>query len=56
MPRFSSRKFLSMWGCIALFSGLLWVGKLESGDYQVLLMVILPAYFAANVVEKRATS
>lgn len=41
-----------MIGCIALFTGLLVSGDLESEDYKVLLMVILPAYFAANVMEK----
>ena len=50
--KFSSRKFWTMIGCIILFTWLLIEKHLTSETYQILLMVILPAYFAANVMEK----
>lgn len=53
MSKFSSRKFWTMIGCICLFSLLLVFGHLTSEDYKIMIMVILPAYFAANVVEKK---
>lgn len=49
MEGFSSRKFLIGLGTIALSTVLLWVGKIDQGNWVALLQWTIVGYLAANV-------
>lgn len=53
-PRYSSRKFWSMMLWQSVFTALLMRGFINGDQYSNLTLIILGAYFAANVGDKFA--
>ena len=49
---FKSRKFLMTLGLSALYTVLLYLGKLTDGTFAGLMGSLVPLYFAANVGQK----
>lgn len=49
LQRWSSRKWLTMVGAIALFTGLLLGEVIDQGAYMALVLPTIGSYFAGNV-------
>lgn len=49
--RYSSRKFWTMVGSVALFSLLLIYGQIDQNIYQTLMLISVGGYLGANVTQ-----